>query len=370
MAEHAEPVEGRNTHGPGEVAVRAAARAAMGEDHAGLGREVLRQGVEGERSRIRLPDRPRDAPADGEAHAVLLAGEGEHPLDHPVEVRLALGHAERLPPAQGRHAIHPHPAGDDTRRDGALGIREGVDGEDLARHGADRGAPLARRRARMARPADRLQVEPGDGVAARHHPVAGLAGLRHEHVGMPRRLGLDQVAGGGAADLLVAGEQHRHRQGRLRSGGDQGAQRGDRDDVAALHVEDARPVGAVALHPPGQARECAHGMDRIQMAEDEDALLVALRMREARPHAIAEAHPAGDRLHLRADQREVAGGQRHHAVDGERVVGRALALDPGAQLREQGLGGEVQVTGHRAASGAGPAKGSSARGQKFGSRFV
>ena len=85
LAEHAEPVEGRDAHGPGEVTIRAATRAALGEDDSGFRREGLGHAVEGEGSGIRLPDRPRDTTGNGEAHTVLLAGERQHLLDHSVE---------------------------------------------------------------------------------------------------------------------------------------------------------------------------------------------------------------------------------------------------------------------------------------------
>ena len=53
----------------------------------------------------------------------------------------------------------------------------------------------------------RLDAEAGDGVAAGGDLVAGAAGLGHQDDGVAAGLGLDEVAGGGGADLLVGGEE-------------------------------------------------------------------------------------------------------------------------------------------------------------------
>ena len=105
----------------------------------------------------------------------------------------------------------------------------------------------------------------------------------------------------------------------------------------------AGPVAALAVAPERQRRERADRVDRVHVAHDEDARLILLRMREARPHAVAEAHAAGDALDARAHQREVAGGEIHHPVHGGGVVGRAFALDPRPQPGEHGVGVEGQV---------------------------
>jgi hypothetical protein len=167
------------------------------------------------------------------------------------------------------------------------------------------------------------------------------------------------IPGRRAADLLVTGEQERYRQRRFDPGSRQGADRRERDDVAALHVQDAWPVGAVALDPPGQGRQGADRMHGVEMPEHKDAGHITVPMGKACAHAIAEAHPSRDGLDRRPGDREVAGGQAHHAIDRGGIVGRALALDPGAQRRQDRVGVDKQVRGHRALS----LKGSATLGQ-------
>ena len=60
----------------------------------------------------------------------------------------------------------------------------------------------------MAGAAGGLDGEAGDGVAAGGDLVAGSAGFGDQHGGVPGGFGFDDVAGGGGADFLVAGEQH------------------------------------------------------------------------------------------------------------------------------------------------------------------
>ena len=91
-----------------------------------------------------------------------------------------------------------------------------LDLDQLAGHLADRRAALGQARAGVAGAAGGLQVEAGDGVAAGDDAAVGARRFRDQHVFMARGLGLDQVAGRGAADLLVAGEQHGDRQVRAR----------------------------------------------------------------------------------------------------------------------------------------------------------
>jgi hypothetical protein len=66
-------------------------------------------------------------------------------------------------------------------------------------------------------------------------------------------------------------------------------------------------------------------------------------MRKARAHAVAEAHPARNGLDPRAEHREVARRDAHHAVDGGGVEGRAFAFDPAAQAGQHGVCVERKV---------------------------
>ena len=59
-------------------------------------------------------------------------------------------------------------------------------------------------RAGMARLAGRFEIEARDRVASGDDAVVGAAGLRHQHVFVARGFRLDDVAGRGRADFLVA----------------------------------------------------------------------------------------------------------------------------------------------------------------------
>ena len=124
----------------------------------------------------------------------------------------------------------------------------------------------------------------------------------------------------------------------------------DAQVVAALHVVDAGAVAAPAVAPPGEGPERADGVDRIHVPHDQDAGLARLGVGKAGAQAIAEAHAAGDALHRRAHDGELARRKVHHAVDRAGVPGRALAFDPRAQAVEHGIGIErKRVRVHRPA---------------------
>jgi hypothetical protein len=76
---------------------------------------------------------------------------------------------------------------------------------------------------------------------------------------------------------------------------------------------------------------------RVHVAEHQDAGRVALRVRKARAHAVAESHAARNDLDPRAEHREIARRHTHHAVDRRGLEGRALAFDPAAQAGQHGL---------------------------------
>ncbi len=239
---------------------------------------------------------------------------------------------------------------DDADGEGAVLRRHLLDREDLLRHLPDRAAPFGKPRPGMGRPPGGPDVEARDGVAPRHHAAIGARRLRHQHVFVARRLGLDDVARGRTADLLVARQQEGHRQLRRHAGGEDMAHRLHADDRAALHVEDPGAVALVAFPPDRQLRERADGMHRIQMRHDADARRgIPGRMREARAHAVAKAHAARDAVDPRAHQRQVARGQVHHPVHRGRVEGRALAGRPAHQPREDLLRVEGQVGGRELA---------------------
>src|SRR5438132_1840569 len=161
---------------------------------------------------------------------------------------------------------------------------------------------------------------------------------------MPRRFRFDQVACRGAADLLIAGEQHRDRQRGLKPGTGQLPHGFQREIVAALHVEDAGAVAARAVLAPWKVAQRADRMHRIQVPEDQDAGLGCVRVREARAHAITKAHPAWNDLDTRAHDGEVAHRKAHHPVDGRGIESRAFAFDPGSKARQHRAGVERKIT--------------------------
>ena len=78
------------------------------------------------------------------------------------------------------------------------------------------------------------------------------------------------------------------------------AQRREGDERPALHVVDAGPVGDVALDAEGQgARERADVVHRVEMAQHEDAGLVAPPGR-GHHQMVAEAVAPGDAAGRRA----------------------------------------------------------------------
>jgi hypothetical protein len=231
----------------------------------------------------------------------------------------------------------------DADREGAIVGGHGVDRDDLARHLADRGATRGQRGAGMARLADGLEIEPCDRVAPGDDAVIGAARLRHQYVFVARRLGFDDVAGRGGADLFVRGEQHRDRQRRREGGARQLPDRFEREIAAAFHIIDAGAEAFVVFAPPFELFQRADRVNGIEMPGDQDPGLALLRVREARADTAAEALPSRDALDRCAHDRHVARGDVEHAVDRGGVPGRALAFHPNAQTLQHGLGIEGKV---------------------------
>ena len=104
----------------------------------------------------------------------------------------------------------------------------------------------------MAGAAGGLQVEACDGIAPGDDAAIGPAGFRDQHVFVAGGLGLDHVAGRGAADFLIWREEEGDRQFGLNTRTGQLADGFERKVVAALHVEDR---GAVAFLPIATERQ-------------------------------------------------------------------------------------------------------------------
>ena len=143
----------------------------------------------------------------------------------------------------------------------------------------------------------RLQIEARDGVAAGDdarcsgRPGSGTsttacraasASIRSRVEGLPTSSSLVNrtVTGSGVS---IAGGRER-------------ADRRQRDEVAALHVEDARPVGSGCRRSARAGCQRADRMHRVEVAEHQDARArPARRCGIRRADAVAVAHPAGDR---------------------------------------------------------------------------
>ncbi len=205
--------------------------------------------------------------------------------------------------------------------------------------------PSARRApAWLGRPVE-FEVEAGDGIAAGDDPAIGTGGFGDQDVAVAGCLSLDQVPGGGAADFLVAGEKEGHGEAGRDAGAKELAHGVEGDEVAAFHVADAGAPGAIALLAEGKFGEGANRVDRVEMAEHQDAGIALARVGEAGADAAGEAHAAGDRFDLGSGNCEVAGGEVQHAADGGGVPGGAFALDPGAEAGEHRVRVKGQVGG-------------------------
>jgi hypothetical protein len=84
-------------------------------------------------------------------------------------------------------------------------------------------------------------------------------------------------------------------------------------------------------------------MHRVHVAEHQDAGRVSQRVWKARAHAVAESHATRDGFDPRAEDREVARRDAHHAVDRGGIEGRALAFDPRPQAGQHCLGVEGKL---------------------------
>src|SRR6201999_1663119 len=124
---NAEAVEGRNSHRAGEIAVGAAAGAAVGEIEAQILGNAARLFIERHGSGIGLPYRACHAALYLEGDVVGTAGKREHPFDAAIAISLALGHTERFAGAGRGDAIDPLSAMHDADAEGAVIAGHAVD---------------------------------------------------------------------------------------------------------------------------------------------------------------------------------------------------------------------------------------------------
>ena len=202
-AANAEPVERRDSHRAGEIAVGAAAGAAVRKLHAHRLREprafsysamVPASGSHTGRvtPRVTLNVTSLEVPESASMRSTPRSRSAW---------RLAMLSAS---PVQvvATQLTHWPPCTMPTR-EGAVLRRHAVDGDDLARHLANRRTARRQRGAGMARLARGLEVEARDRITPGDDAVIGPAGLRHQHVFVARGFRLDDVARRGRADFLV-----------------------------------------------------------------------------------------------------------------------------------------------------------------------
>jgi len=151
----------------------------------------------------------------------------------------------------------------------------------------------------------------GDALAPRLEGFTFRRRLHHPHDTRFLRRRADQLARMGAAGLLVGVEQNPDRAGGPFAPVAQAAQRLQRNDDAAFHVQRARPVEDVAFFAQGHRRQRAGGPNRVQVSEHEDRL--------------------SGRAVVPAGQADVA-----HFRAGEHLDGRA---EVGAQPADEGADG-------------------------------
>ena len=257
---------------------------------------------------------------DGGQHAVAVGGIDIAQVD--------------LARSRGRHRVHRLPAFDHADIDGdALGeIGERVQGDDLVRDFADGAGALLEIGAGMGGLAGDGEAHEDARLAPGHDGVGRAAGLAVEHEARAFGFRLDRRARGRRADLLVGGDQHDERR---RRAAQSLKRRGDKavHHHAGLHVGDARPVTALALHAERPARRLALGKHRVAMAHEQDVALAAHADRGA--DAIAEL-VVGDHVVADAVAVEETAERRAGAVDAGFIVGAAVDVD---QLRQQAAHG-------------------------------
>ena len=167
-------------------------------------------------------------------------------------------------------------------------VRHRLDGEDLARHFADRRSALSQPSAGVTGLAGRLQVESRDRVAARHDADVAKRGLGNQHILIVRRLRFDEFARAWRSHLLVRRQQEGDRQRRRNRRGAQLANGFQGGVIAALHVKDARPEALISVATPRQFLQRSQRVDSIHVASDEDPGFAGLTMGKAGANATAE----------------------------------------------------------------------------------
>ena len=125
-----------NAHRAGEVAVRAAARALVRQLEAEIARDARARAHRAPSPAASGSHTGRVTPrrtANGDIRPVAVR-QRQHRRDAAIEIRLPLGHAERLGGAGGGDAVHPLPAVDHADAERAVLGRHRLDRQHLPRH--------------------------------------------------------------------------------------------------------------------------------------------------------------------------------------------------------------------------------------------
>ncbi len=155
---------------------------------------------------------------------------------------------------------------DDPDAEGAIVGRHRFNFQDLAGHGRDGRAPFLQQIAGVAGPANGSYVEACDRVASGDGATILACRLGDQHIFVLAGLGLDELARGRRAHLLVRREEKCDGQRRLQTGARNLPDGFEADVVSALHILNAGTVAAPVLDAPWVDFERADRVHRIQVS--------------------------------------------------------------------------------------------------------
>src|SRR5919198_942049 len=116
-----------------------------------------------------------------------------------------------------------------------------------------------------------LDREAGNTLAGGDNLSAVAGGFGDQYILGIRRLGLDQWPRARAADLLIGGVEESQRKGGPPAGLDERAIGSIGQIGAALHIVDARSVGAIPLNPKRKMCKRAFRVDGVEMTQRKNA---------------------------------------------------------------------------------------------------
>jgi hypothetical protein len=191
----------------------------------------------------------------------------------------------------------------DVERSAALEIVHRVDGQNLISHlryGADSSARIV---ARMSRATANYQLELANALAPGLDDASGDGRLKHKGGPCATAFFLDHIARKVAAGFFIAGQKKRHRPGSAEIEFSDRPQSECRNGDSRFHIEYAGSERAVFFHSERALGERSQGPYGVEVAHDEQLLLVSLRAVEARAQYRAAARLADD-FHVCAELRK------------------------------------------------------------------